>query len=332
MPRMMDRAIALSVTTAVVAALSSCTTANETAKADLAPKPAAIQKAGTGSAVAATQTGSGLTQTAVTALTSTPTSASGAERAINLAAGEGPIPTQNPRQQPLAFTGPTVASVQAGAVAPGTASSEQPIGLENEALQPDVVAIHNAVPVPRPQTPNFASTSVAVAIPAPTAVQTTSKTGASMSFAMLDAQFDTSAPVTAASLSADTKETLSSSSYSPSRGPTIINSLVDKYAALYNMPPKLIHRVIYRESRYNPGAYRHGNYGLMQIRYNTAKAMGYDGPPKGLFDPETNLKYAIKYLRGAWMVAENNNDNAVRLYAKGYYTEAKSKGMDRFMQ
>nr|MDH4439228.1 lytic transglycosylase domain-containing protein [Rhizobium sp.] len=70
-----------------------------------------------------------------------------------------------------------------------------------------------------------------------------------------------------------------------------------------------------------------GNYGLMQIRYNTAKAMGYDGPADGLFDAETNIKYAVKYLKGAWLVADTDHDNAVRLYARGYYYDAKRRGM-----
>lgn len=106
-----------------------------------------------------------------------------------------------------------------------------------------------------------------------------------------------------------------------------LQDLISKYAALYEVPEALVHRVVRRESMYNPNAYSRGNYGLMQIRYNTAKSLGYQGPPSGLFDAETNLKYAVKYLRGAFMVADNNHDHAVRLYARGYYYDAKRKGM-----
>lgn len=106
-----------------------------------------------------------------------------------------------------------------------------------------------------------------------------------------------------------------------------LQELIHKYATLYNVPEALVHRVVKRESRYNPNAYSRGNYGLMQIRYNTARGLGYTGTPAGLFDAETNLKYAVKYLRGAFMVAENNHDNAVKLYARGYYFDAKRKGM-----
>ena len=106
-----------------------------------------------------------------------------------------------------------------------------------------------------------------------------------------------------------------------------LQTLISKYAALYQVPEALVHRVIRRESRYNPSAYSRGNYGLMQIRFNTARSLGYQGTPSGLFDAETNLKYAVKYLRGAFMVADNNHDNAVRLYARGYYYDAKRKGL-----
>ncbi|WEX76362.1 lytic transglycosylase domain-containing protein [Sinorhizobium numidicum] len=120
-------------------------------------------------------------------------------------------------------------------------------------------------------------------------------------------------------------------SLKPSRRPTSskpeLDRLIEYYADLNGIPLELVHRVVKRESNYNPGAYSKGNYGLMQIRYNTAKGLGYDGPPEGLFDAETNLKYATKYLRGAWMVANNQHDGAVKLYASGYYYHAKRKGM-----
>ncbi|PYE26887.1 transglycosylase-like protein with SLT domain [Rhizobium sp. PP-CC-3A-592] len=106
-----------------------------------------------------------------------------------------------------------------------------------------------------------------------------------------------------------------------------LDKLITHYAKLNGVPEDLVHRVVRRESTYNPRAYHNGNYGLMQIRYNTAKGLGYDGPPEGLFDAETNLKYATQYLRGAWVVAENQNDNAVKLYASGYYYHAKRKGL-----
>lgn len=103
--------------------------------------------------------------------------------------------------------------------------------------------------------------------------------------------------------------------------------LVAKYAHLYDVPESLFHRVIRRESGYNPGARNGPYYGLMQILPQTARTMGYSGPDEGLLDAETNLKYAGKYLRGAWLVARGSQDRAVMWYAKGYYYEAKRMGL-----
>ena len=103
----------------------------------------------------------------------------------------------------------------------------------------------------------------------------------------------------------------------PAATPTAISALVDKYAALYSVPASLIHRVIVRESGYNAKA-RNGPYwGLMQIRYDTARSMGYHGPASGLLDADTNLKYAVKYLSGAYVVGGGNADQAVRNYSRG---------------
>ena len=106
-----------------------------------------------------------------------------------------------------------------------------------------------------------------------------------------------------------------------------VDGLIGKYAATYDVPESLIRRVVQRESGYNPRA-RNGPYlGLMQIRHDTARSMGYSGPASGLLDAETNLKYAVKYLRGAYVVAGYNSDRAIRLYARGYYYDAKRAGL-----
>ena len=55
--------------------------------------------------------------------------------------------------------------------------------------------------------------------------------------------------------------------------------------------------------------------------------MGYRGSPEGLLDAATNLTYGVKYLRGAWLVADGDPDAAVGWYARGYYYEARRKGL-----
>ena len=106
-----------------------------------------------------------------------------------------------------------------------------------------------------------------------------------------------------------------------------LDALVSRYAAANNLPESLVRRIIRRESRGNPRAVSKGNYGLMQIRLGTARAMGYRGGARGLLDAETNMTYAVKYLAGAYRAAGGNADRAVHYYAAGYYYAAKRKGL-----
>ncbi len=106
-----------------------------------------------------------------------------------------------------------------------------------------------------------------------------------------------------------------------------LRRLINKYADVHGIPVSLLHRVIIRESTHNPAARNGPYYGLMQILPQTARTMGYRGSPEGLLDAETNLKYAGRYLRGAWLVSGRNQDEAVMWYARGYYYEAKRLGL-----
>ncbi|MFN4129571.1 MAG: transglycosylase SLT domain-containing protein [Paracoccaceae bacterium] len=106
-----------------------------------------------------------------------------------------------------------------------------------------------------------------------------------------------------------------------------LRALIVKFADQYDVPVSLVHRIVQRESGYNPTA-RNGSYmGLMQIAPQTARTMGFGGQPTDLLDAETNLRYAVKYLRGAWMVADGSQDRAAMWYARGYYHEAKRRGL-----
>ena len=65
----------------------------------------------------------------------------------------------------------------------------------------------------------------------------------------------------------------------------------------------------------------------MQILPATARTMGFRGEPSELLDANTNLQFAVKYLRGAWLLANGSFDTAVKWYSRGYYYEAKKRGM-----
>ena len=100
---------------------------------------------------------------------------------------------------------------------------------------------------------------------------------------------------------------------------TALDAMIARHAAANGLPVELVHRVVKRESGYNPRASSRGNFGLMQIRYQTARGVGYGGSAAGLLDPETNLTYAVKYLAGAYRAAGGNPSRAVSLYASGYH-------------
>jgi soluble lytic murein transglycosylase-like protein len=106
-----------------------------------------------------------------------------------------------------------------------------------------------------------------------------------------------------------------------------LNALIARHASANNLPEDLLRRVIKRESGGNPRVISKGNYGLMQIRLGTARALGYRGTVAGLLDPDTNMTYAVRYLAGAYQAAGGNRDRAVHYYAAGYYYAAKRHGL-----
>jgi soluble lytic murein transglycosylase-like protein len=109
-----------------------------------------------------------------------------------------------------------------------------------------------------------------------------------------------------------------------SAGHDEIDALVRTHAQVNNVPEALVHRVILRESRYQPQLIgRGGCIGLMQIKLATARSLGYSGDAAGLRDPNTNLAYGIKYLAGAYRAANGDQARAMRYYAGGYYYAAK---------
>ena len=94
---------------------------------------------------------------------------------------------------------------------------------------------------------------------------------------------------------------------------TALDGMIARHAAANGLPVELVHRVVKRESGYNPRASSRGNIGLMQIRHGTARGIGYSGSASGLLDPETNLTYAVRYLAGAYRAAGGNASRAVSL-------------------
>lgn len=106
-----------------------------------------------------------------------------------------------------------------------------------------------------------------------------------------------------------------------------LRSRINFWADYYDVPPAIVQRIILRESQHRPGARNGPYYGLMQLNPQTARTMGHRGSPAALLDADTNLRYGVRYLRGAWMVANGDPDETVMWYSRGYYDEAKRRGL-----
>jgi soluble lytic murein transglycosylase-like protein len=336
-------ALLLSCTVGLALTLSACTSVEMTAKdgaavkqlAATSPKPenstettqvATAETAGT--EVAATQVAAATGETLPTAVATKggrvalPPAAEIAAAAAIAAQMQPQAETQVAQVTPAALTATNVAPVTMASPTPAVSATATPNANAAAAL-PQVIALKGGFP-PAPGAPGTPS---AAAVPLTeemmrmqTVVPVPKPQGAMLAYA--------SAPQNAALAAIATREGLTTSpTVAPMVGREKLSGLISKYAVMYNVPEDLVHRVVQRESRYNPSAFNGGHFGLMQIKHATARSMGFDGPASGLFDAETNLKYAVKYLSGAWLVADNNRDNAVRLYARGYYYDAKRKGM-----
>ena len=106
-------------------------------------------------------------------------------------------------------------------------------------------------------------------------------------------------------------------------------ALVATHARANAVPEMLVHRVIVRESRYQAGLVgRGGTIGLMQIKLATARGLGYGGDAEGLRDPDTNLRYGVKYLAGAYHAARGDHSRTIHYYAAGYYDAAKRQRLE----
>ncbi len=95
--------------------------------------------------------------------------------------------------------------------------------------------------------------------------------------------------------------------------------IISSYAKSYGVPESLAHAVVKIESNYRPNARgRHGEIGLMQIKPATARMMGYRGSAKGLYDPDTNIKYGMKYLAAAHELGGGSTCGTILKYNAGH--------------
>ena len=97
------------------------------------------------------------------------------------------------------------------------------------------------------------------------------------------------------------------------------SAIINKYAATYGVPARLAHAVIRVESNFRPNARGSaGEIGLMQVKPATARMMGYSGSAKGLYHPETNIKFGMKYLAQAHKLGGGTTCGTILKYNAGH--------------
>ncbi|AYD00866.1 lytic transglycosylase [Neorhizobium sp. NCHU2750] len=95
--------------------------------------------------------------------------------------------------------------------------------------------------------------------------------------------------------------------------------LIRQYANLYDVPEELALAVVQIESNFRPTVKGSaGEIGLMQIKPATARLMGYKGEASGLYDPETNIRYGMKYLAGAHDLGDGKLCRTILKYNAGH--------------
>lgn len=108
-------------------------------------------------------------------------------------------------------------------------------------------------------------------------------------------------------------------------GDAAIDRMIERAAAENDIPSELAYAVVRVESHYNPKAKGSGVYGLSQIQPATARSLGFSGQTSDLYDPETNLRYGMKYLAGAWQKSGGDICGAAMKYKGGHRTTRMSK-------
>ena len=115
------------------------------------------------------------------------------------------------------------------------------------------------------------------------------------------------------------------------RALSAIEQLVEQHAEKHDVEPALAHALVQIESTYRPTATgANGEIGLMQISPKTARAIGYKGPPKALYDPDTNLTWGMRYLAKAQDLADGDLCGTLLRYNAGLDATRKTSASNKF--
>lgn len=97
------------------------------------------------------------------------------------------------------------------------------------------------------------------------------------------------------------------------------DSIISKYARSYGVPVSLAKAVVQVESSYRPNLRgKAGEIGLMQVKLSTARGLGYTGSAKALYNPDTNIRYGMKYLAMAHKLGGKTTCGTILRYNAGH--------------
>ena len=108
-----------------------------------------------------------------------------------------------------------------------------------------------------------------------------------------------------------------------------LHEMIRVAAISHDVNPQIALGLIDVESTFKPTAQKDGNYGLMQIRMATAKAMGFKGSYNDLMLPENNLEYGMRYLHYCYM---KHGEDHLALGCYNGFISAKSKYSRRVLK
>lgn len=100
--------------------------------------------------------------------------------------------------------------------------------------------------------------------------------------------------------------------------PETYDLLIADAAQKYNVPFAWVKGIMWKESSFNPDAYRperainDASYGLMQLLLKTARGLGFSGTPDALYDPLINIDLGVKLLG---QLIRSYGENLSRVYS-----------------
>ncbi|HLL27121.1 MAG TPA: transglycosylase SLT domain-containing protein [Xanthobacteraceae bacterium] len=110
-----------------------------------------------------------------------------------------------------------------------------------------------------------------------------------------------------------------------------LSAIVNRYAAEAGVPLALARAVVRVESDWDQSMTGlAGEIGLMQIMPETAREMGFADNDDELYDPETNIRWGVRYLAEAWRLAEGDVCHTVLKYNAGYQATKMTQAANEY--